>query len=186
MDKPQCKLRNLLCNCSQLDEEFRRLSTALRNLKRYTGKFKKTYINLLIFDDSDRRFFSIDTLLENENGINNTANDVAQLHWDSWDWPEPSLPSSYGTAVPSQDCPTIHFNGNTSSAYTDQTGNNVPSGCSSATPPVLSPPLTPVHKIRQGKNASKYIFQVSSSRSNFLLIYRRICAKIAGIYIRSL
>lgn len=108
--------------------------------------------------------YCVDILLENENGINNASNDVAQLHWDSWDWqsnsrtfPDPSLSSSYGSAVTSQDCPTIHFNGNTT-AYSDQPGNNVPSGCSSGTPPVLSPPLTPVHKIRQGIENHLYLY----------------------------
>ncbi|XP_065202986.1 kinase suppressor of Ras 2 [Planococcus citri] len=136
LEKPQCKLRNLLCNCSQLDEEFRRLSTALRNLKRYT-----------------------EILLENDYEGNNLTNEDAQLHWDSWDWQsnsrtfaDQSLPSSYASSVTAQDYPAIHFNGNTS-AYTDQPGTAT-SG-SSGTPPVLSPPHTPMHKIRQDDYVQK-------------------------------
>lgn len=95
----------------------------------------------------------VEILLENENGFNNVTNEDAQLHWDSWDWQSNSrtfgdqnLPSSYGSSV-TQEYPTIHFNGNTS-AYTDQAGTATSGSC--GTPTVLSPPHTPLHKIRQG------------------------------------
>lgn len=88
--------------------------------------------------------------------MNNAGVDTTHLHWDSWDWqshynrafPDANVSSSYTSSA--QDCPTIHFNGSTS-VYPDQgVGNNIHSGFSSVTPPVLSPPLTPVHKIKQG------------------------------------
>lgn len=59
LEKPQCKLRNLLCNCSQLDEEFRRLSTALKNLKRYTGNYRNAFLSI------DRIFLMTNVLCRN-------------------------------------------------------------------------------------------------------------------------
>ena len=85
---------------------------------------------------------------QDENEIGNSGVDTSQLHWDSWNWP-PSYPSVL------QDCPTINFNGITPTNLDQGVGNNINLGRSSATPPVLSPPATPVHKIKQSKQFYK-------------------------------
>ncbi len=73
------------------------------------------------------------------NEADNIEEDEIQLHWNSWDW-------QYSNAK--QDCPTINFNGNATSYADAGICNNAHSA---STPPILSPPLTPVHKIKQGK-----------------------------------
>lgn len=139
LEKPQCKLRNFLSDCSKTEDEFRCMSTALKNLKRY-----------------------MEILLENKNNdVNNAGGDTTHLHWDSWNGSctqrSDAGVSSFNTiSTSSQDCPTIHFNGSTSSVFPDQmAGNNEHCGYSSVSPFVLSPPLTPAHKIKQEDDVQK-------------------------------
>lgn len=109
--------------------------------------------------------------MKNESEINNSGLDTTHLHWDSWDWqcnlrslPDNSLPPSYTSVL--QDCPTINFN-DVKSTNADHVGNNVSPGASSGTPSILSPPLTPVHKFKQGEN---YVFLFSSSAFHKLCV----------------
>ncbi|KAK7593117.1 hypothetical protein V9T40_007869 [Parthenolecanium corni] len=127
LEKPQYKLKNFLSNCIQLEEEYRRLSTALKNLKRY-----------------------IDTLTENKNDANSAGTEITSLHWDSWNW----QCSGQTSTVISQEYPNSQFNGHYSAHGDHSTVNNIHSGCSS-TPPILSPPITPIHKLKQEEYVQK-------------------------------
>ncbi|KAK7571924.1 hypothetical protein V9T40_014396 [Parthenolecanium corni] len=123
LESPQYKLKNFLSDCSQLEEEYRRLSTALKNLKRY-----------------------IDILTENKNEASNTGLETTSLHWDSWNGQSAAQLVSYATL-------NTQLNGNYST-HGEQSALNIQSG-PSTTPPILSPPLTPVHKIKQEKYVPK-------------------------------
>ncbi|XKL63629.1 hypothetical protein PGB90_005993 [Kerria lacca] len=136
LENSQYLLEDIFLECAQFDEECRRLTTALKNLKR-----------------------CIEILLQNENEANQAVLEIIPLHWDSWNWQSNNLTSSYS----SQDCPAIRFNGN-NSIYADHTTvNNTYSKSSSSTPPVLSPPLTPIHKVKQEDHVTKSPGSVSDN-----------------------
>lgn len=84
----------------------------------------------------------VSDITENKNEAINTDTETVSLHWDSWNWQSAAPTLSYATY------PNAQLNG-TYFAHGDQSAVSINSG-SSTTPPVLSPPLTPVHKIKQG------------------------------------